>query len=466
MKDAAKIIIVDDEKEARDIFRRQLSSKYIVETAGNTAEALDKLGNDTFHIAMVDLIMPGENGMELLKTIKKRWPHIAVLVISGRASIEMAVEAMKEGAEDFIEKPVEDLELLNILVDRILKAQWQTEEIQRLQHILDRDFDRGKIIGNSLAIQQILEKVKRVAPLDATVLITGETGVGKELFADIILRNSKRKHKKYVTVNCGSLPENLLESILFGHKKGAFTDAIRDKVGYFQEADGGTLFLDEVTETSLSFQVKLLRALESGTARPVGGDKDFEFDVRIIAATNKDIEEEVKKGNFRDDLYYRLNVININIPPLRERTEDIVLLANTFVNELAEKYNKIGLKISGPVLSILTTAEWKGNIRELKNTIEHAVAMATHEKIMPEDLPSYLYKYRSVVEQISGFELYKLPFSDAKENFEKIYVENLLERSEGDITMASNISGIKRQNIYEKLKRYNINPDTYRKKQE
>ncbi|MCK4695470.1 MAG: sigma-54-dependent Fis family transcriptional regulator, partial [Candidatus Cloacimonetes bacterium] len=302
---------------------------------------------------------------------------------------------------------------------------------------------------------KVMEKVQRIAPLDTTILISGETGVGKELFADLIFRNSNRKDKKFVSVNCGSLPENLLESMLFGHKKGAFTSAIRDKMGYFQEADGGTLFLDEITETSQAFQVKLLRVLEKGIIRWVGGDKDIEVDVRIIAATNKNLEDEIINRKFREDLYYRLNVINIHIPPLRERIEDIKLLANAFINEFSEKHKKKGLKISKPVMSLLTAYDWKGNVRELKNAMEHAVALTSHNMIMPEDLPYHIYFNQESKGQ-------NLPFSEAKEIFEKGYIVGLLSYCKGDVTKAATISGIKRQNIYEKFKRYSIDPAKYR----
>jgi DNA-binding NtrC family response regulator len=218
----ARILIVDDEQDTRDIFKRQLEEDYYIDTAESALVAVEKIKNNDYHIALTDLVMPGEDGLELLKTIKKNWPQIAVMVISGKASIEMAVEAMKIGADEFIEKPVEDLDLLKLMIEKILKIKWQTEEIKRLRSILDHEFDRSHIVGNSLAIQQRLEKVKRIAPLDTTVLISGETGVGKELFAELIYKNSNRKNKKFVTVNCGSLPENLLESTLFGHKKGSF----------------------------------------------------------------------------------------------------------------------------------------------------------------------------------------------------------------------------------------------------
>ena len=460
-KQSAKILIVDDEQDTLDIFRRHLEDEYVIDTARSAEEALHKLASNEYQIAMTDMVMPGIDGLELLTKIKSRWPHVAVIVISGKATISMAVEAMKIGAEEFVEKPVEDLELLKIIIEKILKNRWQAEEIERLRSILAHEFDRSEIIGNSLAIQKIMEKVMRIAPLDTTVLITGETGVGKELFADLIYRNSKRKNKKFVAVNCGSLPENLLETTLFGHKKGSFTDAIRDKIGYFQEADGGTLFLDEVTETTKSFQVKLLRVLEKGMIRHVGGDEDIEVNVRIITSTNKDILEEVKEGRFRQDLYYRLNVIHFRIPTLRERREDIPLLTNAFVREFSEKYDKPTLEISEPVMSAFEYHNWEGNVRELRNAVEHAVAMANHNRILIEDLPSNFHVTQDASED--HFEVYfNKPFSDAKDLFEKNYIETLLKKSEGDVTKAAEISGIRRPNLYEKFNKHNIDVNNFR----
>ena len=309
----AKILIVDDESETRDIFKRQLQDDFYIDTAESVAIAIKKLEKFQYHIVMTDLVMPEADGISLLKTVKKRWPHIAVMVISGKATIEMAVEAMKLGAEDVIEKPVEDLELLKLMVRKILKHRWQAEELKRLKDKLAQNFESANFVGNSYLIQKILEKVKLIASLDTTVLITGETGVGKEMFADLIYKNSKRKEGKFVALNCGGLPENLLESMLFGHKKGSFTGAIKDKIGYFQEANNGTLFLDEIAETTPMFQIKLLRVLEKGVIRQVGGESDIDVNVRIIAATNKDLQKEIEAGNFREDLYYSLNVININM---------------------------------------------------------------------------------------------------------------------------------------------------------
>jgi DNA-binding NtrC family response regulator len=457
-----KILIVDDEKNTLEIFQRQLQDDFKVTTAVSAKIALEKLQKEQFHLVLTDLVMPNMNGIELLKIIKKKHPYIPVLVISGNATIEMAVDAIKIGAEDFIEKPVEDLDLLKLTIRKNLKLKWQTEEIKRLQSILSNEFDRSGIVGNSLVVQQLLNKVKKIAPLDTTVLITGETGVGKEMFAKLIHRNSKRKEKQLVTVNCGSLPEQLLESMLFGHQKGAFTDAIRDKIGYFEEANGGSLFLDEITETSASFQIKLLRALEESTIRRVGGDKDIKVDVRIIAASNKDVKTEVKKGHFREDLFYRLNVIGINIPPLRKRPEDIVSLASYFVSIFANKYDKPDLMLAQTTLDILKAYPWKGNVRELKNAMEHAVAMTNHNKILASDLPDHIFE-DSYNYQGSIMKIFDSSFPEAKTNFERNYISYLLEKCEGNITKAAEKSCIKRQNLYDKINKYKIDIDEFRK---
>ncbi len=455
-----KILIVDDEQDTLEIFSRHLSSDYSVDTVSSAFLALNKLKTTNYHIALTDLVMPGEDGLELLKEIKTSWPQTSVIVISGKASIEMAVKAMKLGAEEFIEKPVEDLDLLKFKVQNILKAKWQAEELKRLQTILESEFDRSNIVGNSLTIQQIMEKIKKIAPLDTTVLISGETGVGKQLFAELIYYNSSRKHQKFVVVNCGSIPETLLESMLFGHTKGAFTGAIKEKEGYFKEADCGTLFLDEITETSPAFQIKLLRVLENGSIRKVGGEQDESVDVRIIAATNRDILERVQSGDFREDLYYRLNIIGIHIPPLRERIEDIKLLANKFVQDYAKRYKKTNLKISEPVMTLLLSKEWKGNVRELKNVVEHAVALSMHDSIVLEDLPQHVFQTHSHTQYKRKYD--NLPFARAKDNFEKEYIERLLEMFEGDVTKTANFSQIKRPNLYDKFKKHKIDPNDFR----
>jgi len=455
------ILVVDDSPETLELFELQLSAKHDVHTATSLKAGRELMSQNRYHIAIIDLVLPGENGLDLIQEIAQNHPYTAVIAISGQASIETAVSAMKLGASEYLVKPIRNLDLINIQVDKILQTQWLIAENRRLSSMLQRDIETDLIIGNSLAIQGLLQKVQKIAKLDTLALITGETGVGKSVFAELIHRNSLRKHNKFVAVNCGSLTETLLESLLFGHKRGAFTDAFRDKIGYFQEANGGTLFLDEITETSLSFQVKLLKVLETGVFRMVGSDNDMRTDVRIIAATNKDIKEAVANNAFREDLYYRLNVIKLHIPPLRERRDDIKVLASAFTQEFCEKYKKSELKLSPGVLSILLNYEWKGNIRELRNAIEHAVILAEHKVIQPEDLPENI-----VGEQVNiNSPLYQdgLDWHQAKENFTAKYLHNLLIEASGNLSRAAKLSGITRDNLYRKCEQVGLDVHQYRK---
>jgi len=462
-KKEIRILIVDDEEETREIFQRKLSKTYQTETASSVDKALVLLEKETFHLVLTDLVMPEKSGIDFLTLIKEKYPYIPVIVISGNASLSMVVKAMQMGAADFIEKPVEDLDLLMLIVNRVLTNQWNLDELKRLQIMLSDNFDRSILIGNSFLIQKLLDKVKRIAQVDSTVLISGETGVGKEVFAEIIYRNSARKTKKFVTVNCGSLPESLLESMLFGHKKGSFTSAIRDQIGYFEEANGGTLFLDEISETSPSFQTKLLRVLEKRVIRRIGDSVDIPIDVRIIAATNRDLYQYVQDGQFREDLYYRLNVVQISIPPLRERPEDIEALANHFVKLFAIQYNKPVEKVSPTASAILCRHHWNGNVRELKNAIEHCVIMTSQNIITSEDLPAYLHT--QPIEGTSAPDItdfLNLSYAEAKDYFDKLYLSSLLQTTKGDVTQASGKSGIARQNLYDKFKKYGIDPEKFR----
>jgi DNA-binding NtrC family response regulator len=456
-----KILIVDDEKDTLELLEDFLSDKYDVTAVQSAEAALQALEEDSFNIAITDLVMPGRNGLELMKTIRNKWPFISVIVISGQATIQHAVKAMKLGAEEFILKPISDLELLTVLIDKILNKQWLVQENRRLNSMLDKQSSSQPIIGTSKVMQNIFKMVQKIAPLDTTMLITGETGVGKSMIAQLIHENSPRKNNRFVTVNCGSIPETLLESHLFGHEKGAFTDAIRSKQGYFQEAQNGTLFLDEITETSASFQVKLLRVIENKVIRKVGGEKDIDIDVRLIVATNKEIKSLVENGEFREDLYYRLNIINLSVPPLRKREDDIEVFAKHFLDEFKIKYNKPELTISAPTMSILRSAEWKGNVRELRNVIERAVILAERSAILPHDLPHNLYQTET--KNKSGLDAFsKLKFKEAKQKFEKEYFKNILKQFKGNITQAAAATGILRQNFYPKLKKYSLNPTDFR----
>lgn len=457
----AQILIVDDSKDTALLIKQQLQEKYLVHTAYSLKEARQLLEENRYHIAIVDLILPGENGLDLISEIAKEYPYTAVIAISGQASIEIAITAMKMGASEYLVKPIRNLDLINIQVDKILQNQWLIAENERLNAMLQKDLETDMVIGNSLPVQALLNKIKKIAKLDTIALITGETGVGKGVFAELIHRNSLRKSRNFVSVNCGSLTETLLESLLFGHKRGAFTDAFRDKMGYFQEANGGTLFLDEISETSLAFQVKLLKVLETGCFRQVGGDHDIHTDVRVIAASNKDIREAVDNGTFREDLYYRLNVIRLHIPPLRERRDDIKILASTFTQEFCAKYQKKELKLSPGVLSILLNYEWKGNIRQLRNAIEHAVILAEHNVIQPEDLPETIQgnhvngNGKAGLQELSDWNL-------AKKEFSLNYLKNLLGQCKGNLSQAARISGISRENIYRKCVQLSLDHTQFR----
>lgn len=457
------ILIVDDEADVREIITRKLQKNYKTFTAESVDDAIKKISKNNIDVIITDLVMPQKDGLALLEYITKEHPHIPVIVISGNATLSMAVKAMQNGAVDFLEKPIEDLNILNVLIEKAIENNQNKQEIKRLKTLLQQDFDSGSVIGKSLAIQKVMEKVKRISNVETTVLICGETGVGKDLFASLIVANSERKNKRFVAVNCGSIPESLLESMLFGHKKGAFTSAFKDQIGYFEEANGGTIFLDEITETTPAFQTKLLRVLENRKVRKIGDNNDISIDVRVLTATNKNLAEEVQKGNFREDLFYRLNVIQINIPPLRERPEDVQVLTEHFIKELAQKYKKPLSRIAHETLDILLKQYWKGNVRELKNVIEHAVVMTVHDTLLPEDLPAYILAGEKGSYQHNFMnEYFNLDFSQAKDLFEKRYIVQLLVKNKGDVSQASNQSGIKRQNLYEKFKKYNIDPDKFR----
>ena len=453
------LLVVDDDAETRDLFYDYLSSKYQVVTVSSAKEALILLEQQKFQIVITDLVMPHINGLELIQKIQKKYSYLSIIVISGKATIETAVKAIKLGAEEVLIKPIRDFEILDIMLKKIIDRIRLVEENKRLQSILNQNFNRKIVIGSGFAIQSALRMVQKVAPLDTTVLITGETGVGKSLFAKLIHENSERKDKQFVTVNCGSIPETLLESHLFGHKKGAFTDAVREKNGFFIEADGGTLFLDEITETSIAFQVKLLHVLETSTIRKVGGEKDITIDTRVIVATNKELKSQVKAAKFRKDLYYRLNVINIKIPPLRERKDDILELAHYYLNIYAKKYEKKKIEFSENVKQIFLNVHWDGNVRELRNVVERAVILSEKNIITLKDIPPYL---SNISESFIPTIFFDKNFSKAKANFEKTYFESLLKQTNGNISKMSKISGLVRQNIYPKLKSLHIDPQKYR----
>ncbi len=386
----ARILVVDDEESIREFLEIMLRKEgYEVSCAEDGQKALDLLSKKSFDMVISDLQMPNLTGLELLKEVKDQYPDMLFMMITAFGTTENAVEAMKLGAYDYITKPFK-IDEVRINIANALRSQNLEVENRSLKKVIGKEYSFQNLVGNSEAMHRIYDLIKRVAEAPTNVLITGESGTGKEMVAKAIHYNGTLKDKPFVTVNCGAIPESLMESEMFGHKKGSFTGAIGDKVGMFEVADGGTLFLDEVGELPLTIQVKLLRAIQERVIRRVGATDDTKINVRIIAATNRDLEEMVKEGGFRQDLFYRLNVINIKTPSLRERAEDIPSLANHFLAKYNERLGKSIGGISQEAMQVLQKYSYPGNVRELENIIERTVALEGGATILPESLPPFV----------------------------------------------------------------------------
>ena len=450
------ILIVDDEKNIVSGLEEAFTlESYNVLTAYDGKEAWDKVNTNNVDLVITDLRMPMMNGNELVEKISSSYPTLPVIVHTGHGTIETAVESMRRGAVDFFTKPV-DLDKLFLVVKKCLansELQEQnkklTEEIEKLKN----QQKYSKIIGKSGKVAALMETINQVAPSKATVLITGESGTGKELVADAIESLSNRHGKPFIKVHCASLSSTLLESELFGHEKGAFTGATSQKKGRFELADGGTLFLDEIGEIDAQTQVKLLRVLQEREFERVGGEKTISVDVRVIAATNRDLKEEVRKGNFREDLYFRLAVVEIGVPPLRERKEDIDLLSLSFVKEVAKENGREIDGISPHARKALFSYSWPGNIRELKNCMESAVVMAKGKTIEYDDLPSHI---RGESEKEKSISL-DLPIT--MEDAEKAIILETISFAGGNKTKAAEILGIGRKTLHRKLSEWKVADD-------
>ncbi|TAJ09603.1 MAG: sigma-54-dependent Fis family transcriptional regulator [Nitrospirae bacterium] len=387
-----KILIVDDEQSMRDVLSIMLKrAGYAVTVAADGEEAVAQLGKDIFDLVITDLKMPKVGGLDVLKAVKDSSPDTVVLVITAFASTETAVEAMKRGAYDYLTKPFQVDEVQLIIRNALEKRRLSTENML-LKRELASQSSFAQIVGQSDAMQKVFDMVRKVADSKSNVLICGESGTGKELVARAIHYNSARSRLPFVAINCGALPEPLLESELFGHMKGSFTGAVSNKAGLFEVANGGTIFLDEIGETTPTMQVKLLRVIQEREFRRVGGTRDLKVDVRIVAATNKDLEKAVADGSFREDLYYRLDVIPINLPPLRMRAGDIPLLAKHFLERFAKASSKPVPELTSGAMHLLLEHEWRGNVREMENLIERAVAFASGPQITEEDINSWLHR--------------------------------------------------------------------------
>ncbi len=446
-----KILVVDDEPEIVGLLQGIIAKKgFPVATASNGDVALKKLRRENFHIVFTDMKMPKVNGIELLTWIKEHTPETEVILFTGHATIETAVQAIKMGAYDYIIKPME-MEEVMLMVDRLHKLKMLKDQNRYLQSKISDAYNFDHIIGNNRKMREVFDIIREVAGMPSTVLIRGESGTGKELIAHAIHYSSARKEQPMVSVNCAVLAENLLESELFGHEKGAFTGAIKSKEGRFELANGGTLFLDEIGDISPKLQVKLLRALQEGEFERVGGEKTLKVDVRVIAATNKNLEEAIRSNEFRQDLYYRLNVIPIEIPPLRERVDDIPLLADFFLNKYKLQTGKKVQGITEQAMDILMHYAWPGNVRELENVIERGVVLCKGEFIGADSL-SYLTGHDDMESPLKMLEDRSL--QEVMDTVEKRLIETVLDQCRGNRSHAARELGLHRSTLMSKLEKY------------
>lgn len=444
------IIIIDDEKEICESIKMILEyESYQVNAFTSAREGLQKISDLPYSAMLLDIQMPEMSGFDVLQKVKQSNPNISVIIISAHGSVENAIKATRLGAFDFIEKPIDRDKLLISVRNAVEQSNLLTENTE-IKKSLEGE---GEIIGESKAIKNILELIQKVAPLDTRVLITGENGSGKELVARAIHKNSPRKDKPFIEVNCAAIPNELIESELFGHEKGSFTGAVQQRIGKFELANKGTIFLDEIGDMSHQAQAKVLRAIEDGKIERVGGGKKIEVDVRIIAATNKDLKDEISKNNFREDLFHRLNVIPINIPALRERKEDIPLLVNYFANDIIKKHKKPPVKFLNDAFDFLKTFSWSGNIRELKNIIERIIILVDKREISKKDIEFLFTPGQSSVDNIIDE---SKSFQDFKEKAERAFILRQLNENGWNISKTAEILDIQRSHLYNKMKKYGI----------
>ena len=454
MSDKPKILVTDDEKSIRNALREILEFEgYVVLEADNGKSALKTIESERVDLVMLDIKMKGMDGIEVLSEIKKREKDLPVIMISGHGTIKIAVEATKNGAYDFLEKPPD----LNRLLISIRNALKNSELHRENKQIREELHGAVEIIGESPAMQLVKKMIDKVAPTDSRVLITGENGTGKELVARSLHNNSKRASKKFVDVNCAAIPSELLESELFGHEKGAFTDANQRRIGKFEQASEGTLFLDEIGDMSADAQAKVLRALQENEIVRVGGTERISVNPRIIAATNKNLNAEIEAGRFREDLFHRLNVIPIHLPPLRERKEDIPHLVMWFLHGLSEKEIVFsGKSFTDDAIEALKSLNWPGNIRELENAVERLMLLSTSSEITKNDVEQFVTGKRASKEQLSDIIDGTESFHIYKEEAEKLFIKKKLEKYNWNISATADAIDIQRSHMYNKLKKYDI----------
>jgi len=454
-----RILVVDDEKAIRWSLGEALrNAGYEVDEVENGEKALKLFQDDPVDLVILDLKLPDIDGIKVLKELKKIEPALPIIMMTAYGEVETAVEAIKSGAYDFLQKPFQ-LEKMKIEIKNALEASNLKQQLDDIRKKERETYNFKNFLGKSKVMQEIFRKVKKIGQSKAsTILIQGESGTGKELVARAIHESSNGANRPFLEINCAALPETLLESELFGHEKGAFTDAKYRKKGLFELAEGGTIFLDEIGEMGITLQSRLLRVIENKTFRRVGGVKDLKVNTRIISATNRDLKQAIKEGKFRSDLYYRLQVIPIYLPPLRERKEDVPLLANHFISMFNKEFNKNVKKISPKVERLLVNYSWPGNVRELKNVIERAMLLEAEDEILPEHLPPEItgeapedfVGHDSSMDTIDS--LYPITLKD----MERILIEKTLERTSGNKSQAAKILGISRQTLREKVKQYRL----------
>lgn len=446
-----RVLVVDDEASTRDMLSVILTRQGMaVDTCASGQEALDKIKAEPFQAVLTDLEMPGMSGIELARRVADG-PNVPVIVITGRADLERAIGALRAGVADFLTKPV-SMEDVTLAVERALRHQALSQEVVRLRAEVRAEALVDEMVGESRPIRELQDLILRAAPSDVPVLVTGESGTGKELVARAIHRRSHRSIGRFVAINCAALPASLLESELFGHIRGAFTDAHSDKEGLFVQASRGTLFLDELGEMPLEMQAKLLRALQEKRIRPVGGGEEQSFDARIVAATNVDLEEAVEEGRFREDLYYRINVVHVSVPPLRARGRDVLLLAQSFMERAALRSGREVRGLAESAARKLLAYEWPGNVRELENCIERGVALTRFREITAEDLPDKIRCFEQKGTDDDTLEN-ELP---SMEELERRHILRVLEAVRGNKTRAAQILGLDRRTLYRKAERYGL----------
>lgn len=443
------ILIIDDEDNIRNGLATNFELEdYEVKTASNGKDGLDLIAKGDIDLVITDLRMDGISGEEVVKRVTTETPGIPVIVLTGHGSIDAAVEAMKSGAYDFLTKPL-NLDQLNLIVKRALENRELSLQHKLLKEEIESSACLEQMIGRSAEMQKVFSMIKKVAPAKASVLITGESGVGKELVANAIHNLSGRKDKAFIKVHCAALSESLLESELFGHEKGAYTGADSMQKGRFELAHGGTIFLDEIGEINQNVQIKILRVLQEKTFERVGGEKSISVDVRIVAATNKNLEEEVKAGRFREDLYYRLNVVHLKVPSLKERKDDLPLLIDSFIKKFAAENEKEIIGIDSKAKAALLKYDWPGNIRQLQNCIESSVVMSNGKQIKLEDLPLSVSEY-------TGQEAISIPMGISLEDAEKIIIMQNLSANKGNKSKTADVLGIGRKTLHRKLNEYGL----------